>query len=1077
MNRIALLRLLVVGGLLAGMTFPAQAQRGGEEGGDGGFHLLASDQQGMLLDVNTPAYHLEKNSTGEQIFIVEGAPNLAQPGQPVLPVYSALIGVPPGATLQVEVLSDDASALPGAYQLAVQPARSTNTETEEKLPQLQETPAALQVERFAFYPQAVARIGAEAWIGDQRVARIEVLPFQVLPATGQVTWHRKLRLAVRFVGASVSEAPASAATPLPGGLLNEAQAQTWRAAAQDLPMFPAVVTTPSGARTRIAVEQDGLYRLTAADLTAAGYDLSTLDPRSLHLYNQGEEVACLVLGEEDGRFNSSDLLLFYGEKLHGDRLAARYAVEDDNWPVMGAGWQPQFTPVMIEKYSHQNVYWLAQEGNNGLRMSALAQPSGGALAQSNLATQHIEQRNRWWSWNFTSEDTWLWERIQDYNAHSYLVTLNDPLSVGSATVRGAVTARTGAAEYNPDHHARLTINGTLVEDAYWDGISRYTFQGQVAQSVLSNGSNTLQVKAIKDAYPGEISQDIYTDWFEITYERLLVAYGDELVFSEDQAGEWDYQTFGFTSTVTYALDVTNPRAPAWAELPSGSGMAEFSANAAVGGRFFLAGSSALRTPVSVSAYNPPDLLSAANGADYIIITVPQFAAAAQRLADQRASQGLQTRIVLFEDLINQFNEGIYHPLAIKSFLSYAYTHWNPAPSFAVLIGDGHFNLLNDNLAAYGSAYPIYLPPNLEFVDFTNGEIDATNNLATIVGADMLPDIAIGRIPVNSVDDLNVVIDKILAYENGALNQPWHRRVLFVADNTPDSAGDFVYFSEDLANSYLPSPFLSDKVYMDNLSCPVGSAIGACPQVTAAIKADLADPGALVISYIGHGHIARWSNEQVMNNTIAATMTNLTHLPVTLAMTCYDAYWSMPSVYQPSSLEEVLLLNPNGGIVSGYGATGWGATYDHHLMERGIFEALFTNGVQRLGPAANYGKLALFGAGSGVDVMQTFLIIGDPALKLHLPPRAAFSATPLNGYGETTVSFTNQSTGDYTNLTWNFGDNSPTSSLANPTHTYTAEGVYTVTLTIDDGLGTLDSAVKSDYIVINVYKVLLPLVAY
>jgi PKD repeat protein len=50
----------------------------------------------------------------------------------------------------------------------------------------------------------------------------------------------------------------------------------------------------------------------------------------------------------------------------------------------------------------------------------------------------------------------------------------------------------------------------------------------------------------------------------------------------------------------------------------------------------------------------------------------------------------------------------------------------------------------------------------------------------------------------------------------------------------------------------------------------------------------------------------------------------------------------------------------------------------------------------------------------------------------------------------TVTFTNTSTGDYTSSLWDFGDGI-TSTLTSPTHTYTAAGGYTVTLTVSDGL--------------------------
>jgi PKD repeat protein len=52
----------------------------------------------------------------------------------------------------------------------------------------------------------------------------------------------------------------------------------------------------------------------------------------------------------------------------------------------------------------------------------------------------------------------------------------------------------------------------------------------------------------------------------------------------------------------------------------------------------------------------------------------------------------------------------------------------------------------------------------------------------------------------------------------------------------------------------------------------------------------------------------------------------------------------------------------------------------------------------------------------------------------------------------TGNFTNQSTNAWT-YNWNFGDASPTSNAQNPTHTYTANGTYTVTLTVTGACGT------------------------
>jgi PKD repeat protein len=64
--------------------------------------------------------------------------------------------------------------------------------------------------------------------------------------------------------------------------------------------------------------------------------------------------------------------------------------------------------------------------------------------------------------------------------------------------------------------------------------------------------------------------------------------------------------------------------------------------------------------------------------------------------------------------------------------------------------------------------------------------------------------------------------------------------------------------------------------------------------------------------------------------------------------------------------------------------------------------------------------------------------------------ANFDAVPNSGISPLIVTFANSSTNGLTYL-WNFGDLTPTSTLANPTHTYNNTGLYTVTLTAYNGI--------------------------
>ncbi len=63
-----------------------------------------------------------------------------------------------------------------------------------------------------------------------------------------------------------------------------------------------------------------------------------------------------------------------------------------------------------------------------------------------------------------------------------------------------------------------------------------------------------------------------------------------------------------------------------------------------------------------------------------------------------------------------------------------------------------------------------------------------------------------------------------------------------------------------------------------------------------------------------------------------------------------------------------------------------------------------------------------------------------------PPTSKFSMTPNSGIGSVKISFTNNSTGSIKAYKWTFGDGA-TSTLKNPTHTYTKPGTYSVKLEV------------------------------
>ncbi|MBP1929179.1 PKD repeat protein/outer membrane protein assembly factor BamB [Methanolinea mesophila] len=85
-----------------------------------------------------------------------------------------------------------------------------------------------------------------------------------------------------------------------------------------------------------------------------------------------------------------------------------------------------------------------------------------------------------------------------------------------------------------------------------------------------------------------------------------------------------------------------------------------------------------------------------------------------------------------------------------------------------------------------------------------------------------------------------------------------------------------------------------------------------------------------------------------------------------------------------------------------------------------------------------------------------------------PPEAAFTASPMEGPAPLTVSFSDESSGNPTYYTYDFGDGFK-STTAHSVHTYRFPGTYKVTLTIlriNSDFASLQSSVSTGTIVVN-----------
>lgn len=1006
----------LLGGLFTQSLFSPRLQHKSQTG----LFLLRENEQSIVLGGKIFSYQLidSVQFPNTKDLIVEGSHLLQEPGQVRLPYFSVLVAVPPDVEIELKSSQQDSQPLSNSVVLSTAPFPQAAALDGGPQP-LQEI--SFPVDRL--FPETWVTM-EEVWLREQRLVRIQYYPFQYDSEQHILIFNREVQIELLF-----HSAPKQDFVRLPADqnmafekvlqqkLLNYNQGRAWRALPQPENFY---ISNPVGPRYRIEVISDGIYALTKANLQAAGIDVDGIDPRNLHMYNQGEEIAIWIGGEQDGQLDDDDRLYFYGQSFHGDSLAERYAGESDSWLTYSNGWHGQFNATMLEKYTKTNVYWLTIEDTYGTRMNVLnASPGSAPIANSYRETVRSEQQSIWYSFHATGEDTWLWTRHQNTSPQNYPISLTAPAATGTALVRGEVVARVHSSSYNPDHHSRVELNGAIVEDVTWDGPTRHVFESSVQSSVLLDGTNTLAYRLYFDAYPGQSSDWVYFDWFEIEYERLYQANSDTSLFSI-AAGNWRCQIPGFSSTSIWLLDVTNAKQPVLMDAAQiSAGTLDFEAEGDEERIYFAAGEGALKQPASFSFYNPPDLLSSNPGADYLVITAPDFLSGAQELAELRSAEGLRTRVININDLFNQFNEGIYHPLAIKNFLRYAYYQWQkPSPMFVVLIGDGNSNFFN--VSSYGQQ-PIYMPPNLGWIDYTQGEIDNSNALVTVVGDDLLPDLIVARISVNNMAQLQAVLDKTSAYEDSLPDQPWQNNILFVADNVPDAAGDFVAISNSLITDYVQPNYTPQTVYLNNYSDGTSARTALVQKV---------NDGALIVSYVGHGYLDKWAAEGLFITSTIPLLNNPLKFPVVLSMTCMDGYWAPPPSFA-SSLAEEMVRAENKGVVVQFSSTGYGTTTDHDLLERGFLQASLKDGIREVGYAVLAGRLDLFESGTGKDALQSFTIFGDPALQLRLPSNLP-TPTPTHTF---TSTFTQTATQTQTQTT-----------TRTPTATRTSTATVTITLT-------------------------------
>lgn len=872
------------------------------------------------------------------------------PGAPALPVKILTVGVPTDEGLTLEVRPLRVEPLSGPIRPPPAPAtRPVFAPGDEAHPlarpletRLEPAYDAAAYARAVWTPARVATVIQTGRFRGQPFAQIALRPLQINPATGEARLVREVELRLRFDSSGVIAAGQQPPAPEPAFeslrssfLLNAADAARWRVPAAAHTGATSRGVSAAESRWRLTVDRAGIYRIDRATLLAAGVPIDA--PATLRLERGGTPVPAEVQTGGDGQVAA---VLFYV-------------------PSVGSRW------------SATSVYWLVSGSSPGARLSHRAAPPAGTTpTTAALERRHFETQQVYGSsYLGPAGEVWfsnlIWTGGPTSSSRSF--DLERPAGSGNAQL----TIRLAGGFDNTEHRVHLILNGSQIGTAIWSNrtVSQPTIT--FAGSLLRDGANTLELRID----PTATRTYSLLDWFEVQYNRTLAAPTGAVSFELEGSATRDVRVSSLPNGAATVLDVTDPAAPVWLDGVVRSG--DEATLAARGGRYALA----VDPPQpQIERWTASTWKSPGNGADYIIVTHPSLGSAVDPLRAFHASTGKRTVVVTTQQIYDEFGDGTMDPAAIRTFVQYAYQHWQPPrPTYLLLAGDATYDPLNFE----GHGTPTLVPTMLDNYDLFIGETAGDNALVSVDGADDVPDLLVGRLPASTPAELTAMVDKILAYNSAPRGSGnWTRRFLLAAD-APDAAGNFYSLTDDVVRDYFPDETIVTRLFASR-------DVGTSEQAQARLKAEVA-AGQAVVQYIGHAEKVRWGIKLPMY--VAQNVAELTNqqFPLFLAWTCWTGYFINPN---PSyfGLSELTIRRPGAGSIAELAPTGLDVATGHDTITRGVYDALFNQHGARVGQLLLAGKLNLLKTiPSYRRLVHTYVLFGDPALRLNVAGCLLFRA--------------------------------------------------------------------------------------
>ncbi len=729
------------------------------------------------------------------------------------------------------------------------------------------------------------------------------------PATAEpIDWAAIRQEHALRAGARRTAASSGAAKALAGGGTGLEDETGGKAAARQFPVC------------RLGVSETGLHRVTAAELAAAGCGLDGASAWAVALTNRGASVPVRVV-TRSRVFGAGDFIEFYGE------------AEDS-------------------LYTRTNVYQLQVDRRlaKPVRLDRRAPPAQGQAPTAYAESLHVDN-DRAYHFMSPSGDPWYDTRLLAYAGKPLRFDFPldvDALQGGAATLEVGLWGVTDWPD-RPDHHVKVLVNDVEVADRLFDGLVLLPLTVDLPAGLLREGENTLSL--LMPADTGVRFDMVNLDTYGVEYPRGFVARDGSLDFEAD-ARVLEVNGLPSDRVVVYRRSGSEVWLSSRVDVrPSGDGFRARFAGGAGSARYLVASEGSLLRPALEPQAAPADIVSGA--AEYLVIAHPDFVSGLAPLVAAREAQGWQVRVVAVDDVFSTFSFGIFDPGAIRASIAHAVESMGTRA--VLLVGGDTFDYL-DNLGV-GSLSFI---PTLYTNTGSGATFTPTDALLADADGDLVPDVAIGRLPVRTGAELAAVIAKTLAYETGG-----HSYTAVFAADGDEPGTPFTGTSLELVNG-LPAGWHVTRAHIDE-----SGVAGARAALLGAI-----DQGVALTSFIGHSGPNVWTFDGLFDTEDVALLANEGMPTVVSQWGCWNTYFVEPEV---NTMAHALMLRQGGGAAAVMGAATI-TTYREDDAFAALLQERLTTPGKPIGEAVLEAKRALAAENPGMlEVILGLNLLGDPAL--------------------------------------------------------------------------------------------------